>query len=83
MGNVDKTAGKITCVGCLQGGVGKTLTGTVGRDEVFEHRQTLLEVRKNRVLDYLTTFGTTLLRLGHKTTHTGELTNLVLRTTGP
>ena len=35
--NVHQTAGQITCVGSLEGGVGKTLTGTVGRDKVFEH----------------------------------------------
>ena len=81
MSHVDKTAGKVTGIGGLKRGVGKTLTGTVGRDEVLKHRQTLLEVRKNRVLDDLTTFGTALLRFRHKTTHTGELTDLVLRTT--
>ena len=37
VGNIDKTTCQITGVGCLQGGVGKTLAGTVGRDEVLEH----------------------------------------------
>ncbi len=81
VGHVDETTCEVTGVGSLEGGIGKTLTGTVGRDEVLKHRQTLLEVRKNRVLDDLTTFGTALLRFRHKTTHTGELTDLVLRTT--
>ena len=82
MGHVDQTAGKITGVGCLERGVGKTLTGTVGRDEVFEHRKAFLEVCKNRVFDDLASFGTALLGLGHKATHAGELTDLVFRTTG-
>ena len=81
--DVDQTTGQITGVGGLQSGIGKTLAGTVGRDEVLEHRQTLLEVCQNWVLDNLVTaFNARLLRLGHQTTHTGELTNLVLRTTG-
>jgi hypothetical protein len=53
----------------------------VGRDEVFQHRKAFLEVRQNRVLDNLATFSTCLLGLGHKTTHAGKLTDLVLRTT--
>ncbi len=82
MSHVDKTTGKISSVGGLQCGIRKTLTGTVGRDEVLKHRQTLLKVGKNRVLDDLTTLCACLLRFSHKTTHTGQLTNLVLRTTG-
>ena len=54
----------------------------MGRDEVLQHRQTFLKVRKDRVLDDLTAFGTGFLRLGHQTTHTGKLTDLLLRTTG-
>ena len=82
VGYVDQTTGQVTGIGCLQGGIGKTLTSTVRGDEVLQHRQALLEVGQNRVLDDLTTLGTRFLRLGHQTTHTGELTNLVLRTTG-
>ena len=80
--DVDETAGQVTGVGRLQGGVGQTLAGTVRRDEVFEHRHALLEVRENRVFDDLRTFGSGFLRLGHQTTHTGQLGNLVGRTTG-
>ena len=81
--HIDQTARQVTGVGRLQGGIGKTLTGTVRRDEVLEHRKSLLEVRENRVLDdLLATLDARLLRLGHQTTHTAQLTDLLLRTTG-
>ncbi len=35
--HVDETACEVTGVGCFQGGVGKTLTGTVCGDEVFQY----------------------------------------------
>ena len=41
MGDVNKATGKITRVGSLQCSIGKTLTGTVGRDEVLKHRKAL------------------------------------------
>ena len=82
MRNVDKTTCKISGIGRLHGCVGKTLTGTVGRDEVFEYRHTVLEVGKNRILDNRRAFGTGFLRFGHQSAHTRKLTNLVLRTTG-
>ena len=81
--DVHQTAGQVTCVGGLQGGIGQTLTCTVRTDEVLEHRHTLLEVGKNRVLDErVTVGGTGFLRLGHKTTDTRQLLDLSLRTTG-
>ena len=52
------------------------------RNEVLEHRHSLFEVRQNRVLDNLLSFGTGFLGLCHQTTHTRELLDLVLRTTG-
>ena len=82
MRNVNKTTCKISGIGSLHSGIRKTLTGTVGRDEVLEHAHTFLEVRKNRVLNNLSTFSSCLLRFCHKSTHTGQLTNLVFRTTG-
>ena len=51
MGHINKTTGQVTSVSSLQSGISQTLTGTVGGDEVLQHRQTLLEVRQNRVLD--------------------------------
>ncbi len=70
MRHVYETAGEITGIGCLKSRIRKTLARTVGRDKVLKHRQTLLEVRQNRVLDNLTTLGTGFLRLSHKATHT-------------
>ena len=68
--NVDQTTGEVTGIGRLEGGIGQTLTGTVRRDKVLEGRHAFLKVGDNRVLDNLCTFGTSLLRLGHQTTHT-------------
>ena len=80
--DVHESTCQVSSVGRLHGGVGQTFTGTVGRDEVLQHRHTLLEVRQNRVLNNLVSLGTGLLRLGHQTTDTGELLDLVLTTTG-
>ena len=81
--DVYETTGEVPCIGSLQSGIGKTLTSTVGRDEVLEYGKTFLEVGENWVLDNLSPFAPALLRLSHKTTDTGELTNLFLRTTSP
>ena len=80
--HVHQTTREVTGVGRLEGGIGQTFTRTVGRYEVLEHRQTLLEVREDRVLDDLRTLCTRLLGLGHKTTHTRKLTYLLFRTAG-
>ena len=82
MGDVDEAAGEVTGVGRLEGGVGQTLTGTVGGDEVFEHGHAFLEVGEDGVLDDLCALGTCLLGLGHEATHAGELGNLVGGATG-
>ena len=82
VGNVYKTTGEVSCIGCLHSGVGQTLTCTVGSNEVFEHRHAFLEVGKNGVFDDLRSLGTSLLRLGHQSTDTGKLLNLIFRTTG-
>ena len=50
-------------------------------NEVLKNRKTFLKVRHNGVLDNLIASATSFLRLGHKTTHTRELTNLFLTTT--
>ena len=54
----------------------------MGRDEVLQHRHTFLEVRENRVLNSTASLCASLLRLGHQTTDTGKLLDLVFRTTG-
>ena len=77
---VNQTTRQVTGVGSLQSGIGQTLTGTVGRNKVFQHGHTLLKVRDNGVLNDKR-LGTGLLRLGHQTTHTRELANLSLTTT--
>ena len=82
VGDVDKTAGEVSGVGGLQGGVGQTLTGTVGGDEVLEHGHAFLKVGEDGVLDGGAGVGTGLLGFGHETTHAGELCDLVGTTTG-
>ena len=79
---VNKTTSQVTSIGSLHRGISKTLTSTVRSDKVLQHRHTLLKVRKDRVLNNLRTFCTSLLRLSHQTTHTRQLLNLILRTTG-
>ena len=74
--HVDQTPRQVTGVRRLQRGVRETLAGAVGRVEVFEHRQTFLEVGNDRRLDDLAR------RLGHQAAHAGELAHLVLRTAG-
>ena len=68
--HVDQTAGQIAGVRRLQRGVGQTLAGAVGRVEVLEHRQPLLEVGDDRRLDDLAR------RLGHQAAHAGKLLHL-------
>ena len=72
--HVDQTAGQVARVRGLQRGVREALAGAVGRVEVFEHRQTFLEVGNDRRFDDLTR------RLGHQAAHAGELAHLRRRT---
>ena len=74
--NVNETTCKVTGVCSAQRRVGKALAGAMRRDEVFEHRQTLAEVRLNRTVDDLA------LRVRHKAAHTGKLSNLLDVTAG-
>ena len=83
LGDVHETTREVAGVGRLQGRVGETLTGAVRRDEVFEDREALAEVRDDRVLDeFAGGAGHALLRLRHETAHAGELTDLLLRASG-
>ena len=74
--DVDQTPRQVARVGRAERRVGEPLAGTVGGDEVLEHRQAFHEVRLDRPLDDLT------LRVRHQTAHTGELTDLVERSAG-
>src|SRR5690606_23658852 len=76
LGHVDETTGQVTGVRGLQRGVREALAGAVGRDEVLQDVQTLAEVRGDRRLDDRA------VRTRHQAAHTGELTDLRLRTTG-
>ena len=46
LGHVHQLAGHVAGVGGLERGVGQTFAGAVGGDEIFEHRQTFAEVRR-------------------------------------
>ena len=74
LGDVDQTPGQIARVGRLQRRVRQSLARTVRRDEVLRDGQSLAEVGRNRRLDDLAR------GLGHQATHTGELANLLGRT---
>src|ERR1035441_8764636 len=69
--HIHQFAGHVTRVGGLEGGVGQTLAGAVGRDEVLEHRKSLTEVGENRFLDDVAG------RLGHQSAHAGKLADLL------
>src|SRR5690606_37598421 len=70
LSHVNQTTGQITGVRGLQCGIRQTFTSTVGGDEVLQNRQTFAEVRGDR------RFDDGAVRLGHQTTHTGQLTDL-------
>ncbi len=74
--DVDETAGEVARVGGLERGIGETLTRAVRRDEVLQHGETFTEVRRDGRLDDFAG------RLGHQAAHAGELTDLLLGTTG-
>ena len=71
LGHVDQTAGQVARVGGTQSGVGQTLAGAVGGDEVLEYAQAFHEVGLDGVLDDLA------LRRSHETAHTGQLADLL------
>ncbi len=74
--HVDQAAGQIARIGGLQRGVGQTLAGAVGRDEVLQHRQSLAEVRRDRGFDDFAG------GLGHQAAHPGQLPDLLLAASG-
>ena len=77
LGHVHQTPGQVPRVGRAQGGVGQTLAGAVGGDEVLEDAQAFHEVGLDGALDDLA------LRRSHETAHTGQLADLLEGTAGP
>ena len=75
LGDIDQTSRQVARVCRLQRRVCQALASTVGGDEVLQNVQTLAEVCGDRRLDDRA------IRLGHQTTHAGELTNLRRRAT--
>jgi hypothetical protein len=76
LGDVDQTARQVARVGGLERRVGQALARAMGRVEVFEDGQPLLEVGDDRRLDDLAR------GLGHQAAHTGQLLDLGRRTAG-
>ncbi len=76
MRHVDQTSGKVTGVRGLKGGVGQAFSCAVRGNEVFQHRQTLLEVGSDRRLDDLAA------GVRHKPSHAGQLLDLVAGAAG-
>jgi len=73
--DVDHAAGQVTGVGGTQSGIGQTLTGTTGSNEIFQDVQTFTVVGTNGHLDGLTG------GICQQAAHTGQLLDLVHRTT--
>ena len=73
---VYQTTCQVTGVGCLQRCIGQTFTSTVSGNEVFQYGQTFTEVRFDRQFD------DTAVRGCHQTTHTSQLFDLSVGTTG-
>ena len=76
LADVHHAAGQITGVGGTQSCIGQTFTGAMGGNKVFQYVQTFTEIGLDRQLDG--TAGC----IGHQTTHTGQLFNLLVGTTG-
>ena len=70
LSNINQTSRQITRVGGFQSRVRKTLTGTVGGNEVIVYCQTFTEICGDRVLDNAS------VRARHQTAHTRKLANL-------
>ena len=73
--NVNQSTSQVTRVRSTQCSIGHALSRATRRNEVFEYGQALTEVRLDRDFDGFTGGGC------HQAAHTGQLTNLVDRTT--
>ena len=76
LGYVYQTTCQVTGVGCLQRCISQTFTSTVSGNEVFQYGQTFTEVRFDGQFD------DTAVRGSHQTTHTSQLFDLSVGTTG-
>ena len=74
--HVHQAAGEVPGVRRAERGVGQALAGTVGRDEVLDHRQPLAEAGPDRPRDGLA------LRVGDQAAHAGDLPDLHRVTAG-
>ena len=74
--HVDEAAGEVTGVGGLERGIGETLAGAVGGDEVLEDGEAFTEVGRDGGLDDFAG------GLGHEAAHAGELADLLLGAAG-
>ena len=74
--HVDQAPGQVARVGGAKGGVGETLAGAVGRDEVLEDGHALAEVGAHGHVDDAAG------RVGHQAAHAAQLTDVALVTAG-
>ena len=72
---VYQSTSKVSRVRSLKCGIRKTFSSAVRRNEIFQNRKTFSERRTNGNFQSFT------LRVSHKTTHTGKLSNLFHATT--
>ncbi len=83
LGHVDETACQVPGISGFQRGVSQTFARTVCGYEVLQYREAFTEICDDRVLDQFTGgSGEAFLRLGHETTHAGQLAHLLFGPAG-
>ena len=73
--NIDHSSCQVSGIGCSKGCIRHTLSGTVRRHEVFQHIQSLTEIRLDRQLDCASRC------ICHQSAHAGQLFDLLVGTT--
>ena len=76
LADVGQFTSQVTRVSGFKSRIRQTFSSSVSRAEVFKNGKSFTEVRLNWCLDDFTAW------LGHQPSHTGELSNLFLTTTG-
>ena len=76
LANINHSTCQITGVGCTKSGIRHTLSSTMCRHEVLQYIKSFTEVGLDRQLDCTTCC------ISHQTTHTSQLFDLLVRTTG-